>query len=107
MLDSLPCDGSFYDEILGVFLGSVSDLIEGLERSYADADASQLEFFAHRFCSAAGTIGALRLSRRCQELEHGVTDASALDPLVEAVRDETANVLAWAAVHRPGVVGAA
>ena len=64
-------DPQAIDDVLAEFVGSATTLMSSIETAVANEDAEAVKLAVHSLKSAARSIGALGLARRCELLEHG------------------------------------
>ena len=76
--------------IAAVFLTSLERTVAELEAALAASDRAALAALGHKTKSSAGAVGAMGLSRLCQQLEASMREVSAdpasARPLVESIR---------------------
>lgn len=87
-------EGMVYS-ILESFIEEVPENIQTIHDACANKDASNVVFYAHRFKSAASSIGALRLAELCQSMETAgrVSDWERISFLEGDIDVEVQNVL--------------
>ena len=62
-------DNDMLKEILGDFVGTARDIIAEIDAGYRDRDVVAIRLASHKLKSSARTVGALVLTRLCEELE--------------------------------------
>lgn len=95
-----PGQPDLLTRIIDTYLDSASDLIEALRRSFRERDAEILGRSAHTLKSSAASLGAMRVSSLCSELETEVRDGrlEGLSGLIEDICRE--HELSCAALQR-------
>jgi len=68
-LDELSDDGSFFDEMLDVFLKDLAPSLDVLTRARGAGDVETLFKGAHRLKSGSANVGAMRVNRACIAIE--------------------------------------
>ena len=91
-------------EILDTFLGDGAERIAGLSAAAEAGDLAAIGRLAHAYKSAAGTIGAVRLSELLRDAESSAHagDAPETKAAVQRVRAEAERVLAYVRSAHPG-----
>jgi HPt (histidine-containing phosphotransfer) domain-containing protein len=86
--------------VLGAFQSSAARLMPQLEAAYGAHDHATIRLVAHTLKSSSASIGALKLSQVCAEVEMRVRTEAAepllahtLDPLLHTLRGELAAAL--------------
>ncbi len=85
--------GDVIRELIEMFLKNTPGMIEEMGRALEAGNAKELRRLAHTLKSNAGTLGAMRLSSACRQLE-ALADAGNLDEarqVYERVRSEYAS----------------
>jgi signal transduction histidine kinase/DNA-binding response OmpR family regulator len=75
-------------EVIELFLKTVPERVQSLERAVALGDAAALRFHAHALRSTSGNVGATRLSTLCTRLEMSAADPAARTELVRSILEE-------------------
>jgi HPt (histidine-containing phosphotransfer) domain-containing protein len=69
LLDMSGGDTEFIQEILGTFLESVHDLLDGIRTAARDSNVEKAIFAAHTLKGSSRSVGAEPLGHLCEELE--------------------------------------
>ena len=69
LLETVGGDESFLAELLTSYLSDSPPLLEEMERSAAAGDATSLRRAAHTMKSTSASLGAMRLSGICRDIE--------------------------------------
>lgn len=87
-LRALDPDGGnrLLGRVLGAFHGSLAKLLPRLREAGRAGDTAGIRYVAHTLKSSAASVGALRLSRLCAELERALRVEAA--DQVDALLDE-------------------
>ena len=68
-LDSYGFDAETLAVLLDSFLADAPGLLNSIQTAIAEDDPQQLDFAAHTLKSSSATLGAIRLSELCKQLE--------------------------------------
>src|SRR4051794_77177 len=85
--------GKLLDRVLAAFETSTARLLPQLRQARAQADAQTVKQVAHTLRSSSASLGAMKLSRVCAEIETMIRDGqpfSLVDPHVAALDAEIA-----------------
>ena len=80
-------DNKLLERVLGTFRSSLDRLIPQMRDGRHGGDAHAVRHVAHTLKSSSASVGALRLSQLCTEVEQALRQDSGLAPL-EAQLDE-------------------
>ena len=86
-------------EMIALFLENARARLAAAASGIQDGDGPAIENAMHSLKSSSAQLGALRLSRLCEQAEmiaRGGTHAT-LDPVLDECREEFASVTAWLA----------
>lgn len=72
-------DGSFLRQIVDVFVKQADDLLVELAQVVDGGNAEQAASLAHKLKGSARTVGAARLGRHCEGLEHSARTGDVSD----------------------------
>lgn len=98
-LDELSDDGSFFDQMLAIFLDDLRPSLERMAEACDRGDALALARGVHRMKSSAANLGAVRMSEACIALEAALREDRLGAAVAEFSRlqDAASEVRAWAA----------
>lgn len=87
--------GKLLERVLAAFRSSLGRLLPQLAAAGRSADAETAKQVAHTLKSSSASVGAVRLSRLCAELEAAIRDGACgdLGGRVDAIEAEAAKIL--------------
>ncbi len=93
LLRTFDGDQSFVDEVIDAYLGDAPQLVAEIVRCVGTGDVDGFRRAAHSLKSTSATVGALRLSAICRDLEFaakesaGLIDDAPLEGLAREIED--------------------
>jgi HPt (histidine-containing phosphotransfer) domain-containing protein len=92
LLATLGGDGAFLAELIATYLADSPPLVDAMRAAAAAGDAAALRRAAHTLKSTSASLGALRLSGVCREVEGAASADRVPADLVEEAAREYARV---------------